>query len=104
MTDTQGSLLTRLRGWRLVSLSVRARLGLIQLLLLAALGTIAFVAFDALQRAANATQELAILSDAQRFHLKADMMNDALRADVDAALRVSEPDSAGSSALLARTR
>ncbi|HKU16182.1 MAG TPA: hypothetical protein VJQ52_17440, partial [Steroidobacteraceae bacterium] len=76
MMGHSGSVLTRLRRLHPVALSIRARLGLIQFLLLAALGTIAIVAFDGMERASRATALLSTLSDAQRFHLNADMMHD----------------------------
>ncbi|HKU15745.1 MAG TPA: diguanylate cyclase [Steroidobacteraceae bacterium] len=99
-----GSVLARLQRLHPAALSIRARLGLIQFLLLVALGTIAIVAFEGMERASRATALLSTLSDAQRFHLNADMMHDALRADVNAALRVTDNDSAASGAVVTRAR
>ncbi len=85
-------------------LSVRVRLGLIQLLLLGALLATGLVCWNAISLAQQAGQALALLSRPERLHLNADMMHDALRADVNAALRIAPGNSAMAGEVLASTR
>jgi diguanylate cyclase (GGDEF)-like protein len=89
---------------RLSRLSVRARLGLIQLLLLLALSVIGLLAWHALTQERRIAEVLATISRAERYHFDGDMMHDALRADVNAALRLKAADSAAAGEVLAHTR
>jgi diguanylate cyclase (GGDEF)-like protein len=66
--------------------SVRARLGLIQAILLASLLTVSMIAGWAVRDERASGVSLAVLSGAQRDLLTADAMHDALEADVNAAL------------------
>jgi hypothetical protein len=88
------------RRLRLVTFSVRARLGLIQILLLS-LSIISLVAWYAISDERNSGQFLAMLSRAERHHLNTDVMLDALRSDVNAALRIKSEDSQAAGAVLA---
>lgn len=92
------------RRIRFPDLSVRARLGLIQLLLLAALLVVGLVCWRAITLERDAGEVLALLSRAERLHLNADMMHDALRADVNAALRVVPGNTAMAGEVLASAR
>ena len=92
------------RFFRLSRLSVRARLGLIQLLLLLALSVIGLLAWHALTEERRIGEALATISRAERYHIDGDMMHDALRAEVNAALRLKGGDSTAAGEVLARTR
>lgn len=89
---------------RLSRLSVRARLGVIQLLLLLALSIIGLLAWHALTQERRVAEVLASISRVERYHFDGDMMHDALRADVNAALRLKAGNSAATGDVLARTR
>lgn len=92
------------RFFRLSRLSVRARLGLIQLLLLLALSVIGLLAWHALTEERRIGEALATINRAERYHFDGDMMHDALRAEVNAALRLKAGNSAAAGGVLARTR
>ncbi len=89
------------RRLRLLGFSIRARLGLIQILLLLALLTISVVASRAIDEERRSGQELAMLNAVQRLHLDGDMMLDALRADVEQALRLTEDEAQAAGTVLA---
>lgn len=74
------------QGHRRFALSVGARLALIQLLVLAAIGVVGVVAWHASDAGFVAAERVALISRAQQHHQHGDMMHDALRADVNAAL------------------
>ncbi len=78
--------------------------GLIQILLLGALLATGLVCWNAISLAQQSGKSLAQLSRAERMHLNADMMHDALRADVNAALRIAPGNSAMAGEALASTR
>ncbi|MEJ1964946.1 MAG: diguanylate cyclase [Gammaproteobacteria bacterium] len=82
-------------------LSVRARLGLIQLMLVGALAITSVVAWNTLNEERRLGYSLAVLSRAERHHLNADMMHDALHADVNASLRLTGQDTATAGKVLA---
>lgn len=96
-----GLVLSVFRRLRLLGFSIRARLALIQILLLLALITISVIAWHALNDERRSGQVLAMLNRAQRYHLDVDVMHDALRADVNEALRVSGGDAQAAGAVLA---
>jgi hypothetical protein len=86
-------MLSILRRLRPLGVSVRARLGMIQVLLVAALCVISLIAWRALNDEVSSGRVLAMLSRAERFHGNADTMHDALYEDVTAALAVKAEDS-----------
>ncbi len=96
-----GLVLSVFRRLRLLGFSIRARLALIQILLLLALITISVIAWHALNDERRSGQVLATLNRAQRYHLDDDMMVDALRADASEALRISGDDSQAAGTVLA---
>lgn len=86
-----------------LKVSVRARLALIQMLMLTALLTISVIAWHAINDERHSGAELAMLSRAERLHLNADTDHDALQADVNAALGLrGDAEEAGE--ILASTR
>ncbi len=66
--------------------SVRARLLLINALLMLALGLVSVVTWSALDEQSGAMADLALISKVARYHQDADMLHASLRADVNAAL------------------
>ncbi|MDB6102055.1 MAG: hypothetical protein JWO52_2054, partial [Gammaproteobacteria bacterium] len=92
---------TVFRRLRLVTFSVRARLGLIQILLLLSLSIISLVAWHAISDERHSGQVLAMLSRAERHHLNTNVMLDALGTEVNAALRVKSEDSQAAGEVLA---
>lgn len=93
-----------LRLARLRPLSVRARLGLIQGFLVAALLLMGLVCGHMVQRERSTGHVLALLSQAERLHLDADQLHDALHADVEAALRLQPGDAVTAAQVLASAR
>lgn len=85
-------------------ISVRTCLALIQCLLLVALGTVGATAWYAIANANYFTRELALVSRAQRYYQKSDALQDALRADVNAALLVAHDTPDAIEVVLASTR
>jgi diguanylate cyclase (GGDEF)-like protein len=73
-------------------------------MLLIALVCVSLVSWRAIERERQDGAVLATLSRAARFHLSADEMHDALRADVNAALRVESESAAQAAQVLASIR
>lgn len=90
-----------LQRFAIPRLSVRARLGLIQVLLLAALLVVGGVSADAIQHERAAVQAMGLLGRAERLHLDADEMHDALHVNVHEALRADVRDAAATARMLA---
>src|SRR5262249_40612852 len=84
--------------------SVRARLALIQAILVAALVVISIIAWHALNHEVTSGRALATLSRVERHHMSAENMVEALRADANAALGVHAADSAAAGEALASLR
>lgn len=97
-------MLSVFRRRKLLGLSVRARLGLIQILLLLALAAVSMVAWHAINDERRSGQVLAMLNRAERFHLDGDMMQEALQSDVNAALRGGSEASQAAGEVLASVR
>ncbi len=95
------SLLRRLNPLRL---PVRARLGLIQLFLVASLAVVAGMAWHRLSIERALGEQLALLSRAERYHLNGDNLHDALHADVEHALRSAAANPAESAKALTSAR
>lgn len=95
------SLLARFSPARL---SVRARLGLIQLMLVCALALTSVVAWKTLNEERRLGYSLAVLSRAERHHLNVDQAHDALHSDVNASLRLDAQDTATAGQVLATLR
>jgi diguanylate cyclase (GGDEF)-like protein len=85
-------------------LSVRARLGLIQLMLVGALTIATVVAWHTLSEERGLGYSLAVLSRAERHHFNVDQLRDALHADVNASLRLAGEDRATAAKVLATLR
>lgn len=83
--------------------SVRARLGLIQAILVASLLTIGIIAWSAIRDERASGVLLAVLSGAERDLLIADAMHDALEADVNAALGTGSLDPETAARILSST-
>jgi diguanylate cyclase (GGDEF)-like protein len=79
-----------------VGISVRACLILIQLILLVALAAVGTAAWFAIDNSNGFARDLALVSRAQRYQQQGETMQDAVRADVNAALLVAQdaPDTA----------
>jgi methyl-accepting chemotaxis protein len=77
---------------RLRDLPLGARLGLLSLLAVVAVGSVTFTGLRAVNDLSGATDEMKQGADVLRASVEADMMHDALRADVYAALLATTPE------------
>src|SRR5436853_4303326 len=85
-------------------ISVRRCLALTQGLLVTALAVIASVSWVAIEDSNMFAQELALVSRGQRYHQQSDAVQDALRADVNAALAFESTNPDAAEVILASMR